>query len=637
MYCNNCGNLIPDDSKFCPKCGEKTDSLTDLVNNMKNGTPEKKNAAFTELFNLSYKPVFGYIQMYTKDKDMTEDVLQSAYMACWTKIGQLNDPSSFTAWMKKIAFNKFVERARREDDVSLFAVIEDSDGNEMSSEESLRDDAVLLPEDAVADKELHRLLLDSINALPLMQGIAVRGFYFEGKTIADLALECGTPVNTVKSNLLRGRKALLKPVSKYANANGLKLVPLSIIPLMLLLSKEDAYACELMAGSGENVLQAIQSGASHANTSPASSIDVNDISKRVAAEITKLPVKTKIIAGIATIVVALLIASSLAGNKNKNVSFSDSYVPEESGEENSGSSNISDDALFDGVTVSFSGISGAGYAVIFVDGEAIRDSNYVREINGTEVDYWGENICYDPESVSMPYNGTSYTLAEGDTLELTASYWDSNHDPQEVTKEFPVSGLWKEPETIYDIPDKFAQDIFPLAKEKLIENTTKGIYSIADIKNIDAKVAGCSFWPSGTTFSNGEERVFIILEYTADMNYTEPLSGKSGSRQIKAYYNCYIPNVYVNDSGDYMILLDDHDKPVLSDLQSGVGKGWFYAGIHIDGEEGQGPDGTFLCQAPGFENPAICEKVLPGINLFGMERIDNGAAATNDKMDNITQ
>lgn len=234
-----------------------------LVGEFANSTGEKRDMAFTRLYEASYERIYGYAYSYTRDEDRANEATQKAFIACWEKIDQLDSANRFIPWMKTIVYNAFCGDLRKNKRIDQFAVVQDDEGNETSAEEFLADDTMMMPENGLADTELHNLLIGTLQEeLSEEDRTIFMRHYFEGVQLKDIAAEMDMSENTVKTRVRRGRQKLLVKVSAYANAYGLKLVPVAIIPFMASLSKVDAQACEISAvaaaGSG-TVLVAVKS------------------------------------------------------------------------------------------------------------------------------------------------------------------------------------------------------------------------------------------------------------------------------------------------------------------------------------------------------------------------------------------
>lgn len=272
MFCSECGHELPEEARFCSMCGHavphmsprrdqpaQTDWIS-LVDEFDRSTGEAHSAAFAALYEASYDAVYAHVYRYAQNEDATNDAVQNAYIICWNHLDQLENARNFLPWMKRIAYNEFLGSVRKGSREQLFGVVSDTDGGEASEEDFLADDTLPLPEDGLAAEELHRLLLDAINELPDGQRIAIKEYYFDNKPVQAIAADLGIPENTVKTHLSRGRKRIARSVDSYANAYGLKLVPLALIPFLATLIKEDVYACEQMAtaAGGAATLASVQ-------------------------------------------------------------------------------------------------------------------------------------------------------------------------------------------------------------------------------------------------------------------------------------------------------------------------------------------------------------------------------------------
>lgn len=273
MHCDHCGAEVKAEAIYCPRCGKKIDKtdakdpdVTGIVTKLKTGTADEKSDAFGALYEATYTQTFGHIMWKIKNQDAADDLVQDVYATVWEKIGQLNEPKAFYGWFWTIVKNKCNTWLTDNGKFRFESPISDDEGNEMDALDNVADDELPLPENAIADEQLKALLLETINALPDNQRHAIWGFYYEEKKIQDLAEEMGSNENSVKTWLKRGRLSMAKNASSYANANGLKLAPVAILPLIALLAKKDVYACEAMAVHGAQTYSALQSRLGLANT-----------------------------------------------------------------------------------------------------------------------------------------------------------------------------------------------------------------------------------------------------------------------------------------------------------------------------------------------------------------------------------
>lgn len=261
MHCDKCGAEIKMISKYCQYCGKEIDpkktedpDVTDIVEKLRSGSETEKASAFEKLYNATYNQTFGHILWKIKQREAAEDLVQETYTSVWKNIGQLRNAGAFYGWYWTIADRKCNDWFEK-NKVMFAQPVSDDEGNELDILDNVADDSLPLPEDGIADEELKALLLEAMYGLPANQRHVVRGFYYEKKKIRDIADEMDSNEKTIKTWLRRGRLSMAKNISAYANANGLKLAPVCILPVMAILSKEDAYACELSKSAMWSVIQ----------------------------------------------------------------------------------------------------------------------------------------------------------------------------------------------------------------------------------------------------------------------------------------------------------------------------------------------------------------------------------------------
>ncbi len=262
MVCQNCGNELKDSASFCPKCGKRIPTLEEAIVSFKNGN----NEAFDIIYNESKRYVYYTILKSTCDRDVAEDILQDTYLDVYKSLGQLENPAVFKVWAAKIAQHK-ISRYYKKNNPDLFSSEEEMDDiigditeNDMDS----------LPEDAMINKEVQRLIGEIIEELPENQRSAVIAFYYNQMTISEIAESMELPENTVKTYLFRGKKKIKEGVLEIEKKHGTKLYALPLAGLLGLLFTEEAKA-ETIAKTATEILHpaanSVVSGFSAASSS----------------------------------------------------------------------------------------------------------------------------------------------------------------------------------------------------------------------------------------------------------------------------------------------------------------------------------------------------------------------------------
>lgn len=196
---------------------------------------------FQQLYEGSYRPIYQYIYSLGHNEKMTEEAIQNGYIICYEKLDQLAEGMKFVPWLKTICYREYLALLKKQNK-TLSTDLQDEDGEDKENNVLVDTEVMRMPEEAAAQEELKIILLNAINALPDGQRIAVMRFYYDDVPVKSIAEELGVPENTIKSYLSRGRRTMGKKIGSYANAYGLKLVPIATVPFIASLFKTEVEA-----------------------------------------------------------------------------------------------------------------------------------------------------------------------------------------------------------------------------------------------------------------------------------------------------------------------------------------------------------------------------------------------------------
>ena len=164
--------------------------------------------AFRELVVLHQDRAYGLALRITRSPADAEEVAQDGFVRAWLALPRFRGESSFATWVHRIVARRALDRLRE---------LKARRGHEVGVEE-----AALLPapdarpagvqagagpgglEEAVRARRLERLVFE----LPAAQRAAVTLYYYEGKSVEQVAAMLGMPGNPVKTHLARARAAL---------------------------------------------------------------------------------------------------------------------------------------------------------------------------------------------------------------------------------------------------------------------------------------------------------------------------------------------------------------------------------------------------------------------------------------------
>jgi RNA polymerase sigma-70 factor, ECF subfamily len=159
-------------------------------------------SAFRELVVLHQDRAYALALRITRSPADAEEVAQDAFLRAWLALARFRGESSFGTWLHRIVARRALDRLDQ---------MRSRRGREVGGEEaSARAEAAAAPpgaedhETAGRARRLERM----VAALPVAQRMAVTLYYYEDRSVEQVAAIMGMPENTVKTHLSRARAAL---------------------------------------------------------------------------------------------------------------------------------------------------------------------------------------------------------------------------------------------------------------------------------------------------------------------------------------------------------------------------------------------------------------------------------------------
>jgi RNA polymerase sigma-70 factor (ECF subfamily) len=138
--------------------------------------------------------LFSFLCSVLRNETDAEDICQEALFRAYQSIGSFRHGASFSTWLFAIAHNRarsHLAKAGREQPL-----------------DSISPASVDKTERTLEERELADEIDAALGELPSRQRTALHLFYREEIPYAEIAQLTGTPLNTVKSDILRGKDAL---------------------------------------------------------------------------------------------------------------------------------------------------------------------------------------------------------------------------------------------------------------------------------------------------------------------------------------------------------------------------------------------------------------------------------------------
>ena len=174
------------------------------------------NKAFEVILNRYKSRVYTYIFLIVRNKELTEDIFQEAFIKAIATIqqGRYVESGRFLGWINRIAHNLIIDDFRKEKNENTFSTdgLEyDFVNNSKYSEKSF--------EDVINNEQVLQDVVHLVNYLPDSQQEVVRMRFFEDLSFKEIADRTNVSINTA---LGRMRYALMN-MRRIANENNVQL------------------------------------------------------------------------------------------------------------------------------------------------------------------------------------------------------------------------------------------------------------------------------------------------------------------------------------------------------------------------------------------------------------------------------
>lgn len=154
--------------------------------------------AFGELFEKYKNEAYKYSYLITGNEHTSEDIVQEAFVVCYTHIKNLKNPEKFKSWFFKMLTRtawKYSKKEKRAVPVDNIFEKADDEKNSECVNQYIR-------------KEQADILHEEIKNLEIKQKTVIILYYFNELTVKEIAGVMGCFEGTVKSRLHSARRKL---------------------------------------------------------------------------------------------------------------------------------------------------------------------------------------------------------------------------------------------------------------------------------------------------------------------------------------------------------------------------------------------------------------------------------------------
>ena len=183
-----------------------------------------------QIYNEAYKAVYWTAMALLKNEADAEDIVQDTFVSLIESYDSIEDKSKVTAWLKKTAANKCLNRLTR-------TKTDNVEDGFFETIEALPED--FLPDSIAESEETRKIIMniiDNVLSDDIRRTLVL--FYFDEMSTKEIAEVLGIPQGTVLWRLNFAKKRIKKEVEKYEEENNTKLYGMAIPFLSKLFIKE---------------------------------------------------------------------------------------------------------------------------------------------------------------------------------------------------------------------------------------------------------------------------------------------------------------------------------------------------------------------------------------------------------------
>ncbi|HEY1725430.1 MAG TPA: sigma-70 family RNA polymerase sigma factor [Steroidobacteraceae bacterium] len=176
----------------------------DIVSLLQSGGLE---AAFELLLKRYQNKVFRLCCTLLRDTAAAEDAAQESLVRIWKALSGYDQRASLSTWIYTITRNRCLTALERRRELASM------------SDAEIEEQVLSLNAPASEPDDRMQLLRELVELLPERYRRSLTLFYYEDRSVSEVALMLGMPEGTVKTTLFRARAALLEQLRRRGMAD----------------------------------------------------------------------------------------------------------------------------------------------------------------------------------------------------------------------------------------------------------------------------------------------------------------------------------------------------------------------------------------------------------------------------------
>lgn len=157
---------------------------------------EGDRRAFETLYRGYFPRLIRFLDRMTRNVPLMEEIVNDTMLVVWQKAFTFDSSSKVSTWIFAIAYRKALKGLRVLDEPMEF------------DPDRCADEISRTPDEEMEHLEMHKIVGQALDALPIEQRAVVCFTYYHAMDYAEIADIMDCPVNTVKTRMFHARRRL---------------------------------------------------------------------------------------------------------------------------------------------------------------------------------------------------------------------------------------------------------------------------------------------------------------------------------------------------------------------------------------------------------------------------------------------
>ncbi|MFB6465510.1 sigma-70 family RNA polymerase sigma factor [Cytobacillus sp. Hz8] len=167
---------------------------------------EDKEKWIDELMTQFGQEILQLVFSYVKNREIAEDLTQDIFVKCYKSLDTYKGQSKIRTWLWRIAINHCKDYLKSW--YNRKVMITDTEPNQSTSSNDI-------VEQSVIQKDEDRMLVSAVMDLPIKYREIIYLYYFEERSIKEIASMIGENENTIKTRHRRAKELLRKGMGNH--------------------------------------------------------------------------------------------------------------------------------------------------------------------------------------------------------------------------------------------------------------------------------------------------------------------------------------------------------------------------------------------------------------------------------------